>query len=253
MDADKIKDCSSFGGKEFSFPFSTPYSIQVDLMRSLYKALEEGKSGLFESPTGTGKSLSVICGALTWLRDNPLQDSDVIQQELYLRGVEEHVGQWAAKKSRSNFSYFSKSDNSKDEDEEENVKTIDSGISWLEESWKKTQEKRKQEQKKELEESLKRQEKKFEKIRAIENDPLIKLGQKRKDLSGRMNPSKKKQKTNIDELLGNTTEIVDQFLLEDEVTKPVSLSFSSDEESEEDTIQTIPVRKVDRIKIYSNF
>lgn len=37
---------------EFPFPFN-PYPIQHDFMRSLYKTLEEGKLGIFESPTGT--------------------------------------------------------------------------------------------------------------------------------------------------------------------------------------------------------
>lgn len=36
-------------------------------MKELYSCLEDGKLGLFESPTGTGKSMSLICGALTWL------------------------------------------------------------------------------------------------------------------------------------------------------------------------------------------
>ncbi|XP_077984674.1 ATP-dependent DNA helicase DDX11-like [Glandiceps talaboti] len=53
----------------FPFPFQ-PYDIQQQFMTELYKTLEQGKIGIFESPTGTGKSLSLICGALTWLRDH---------------------------------------------------------------------------------------------------------------------------------------------------------------------------------------
>uniref|UniRef100_A0A8D2LDX3 ATP-dependent DNA helicase DDX11 n=1 Tax=Varanus komodoensis TaxID=61221 RepID=A0A8D2LDX3_VARKO len=52
----------------FPFPY-IPYSIQKEFMAKLYQVLEMGKIGIFESPTGTGKSLSLICGALSWLRD----------------------------------------------------------------------------------------------------------------------------------------------------------------------------------------
>lgn len=55
--------------EEFLFPFP-PYKIQKDFMKKLYSVLEEGKFGIFESPTGTGKSLSIICGALCWLCDH---------------------------------------------------------------------------------------------------------------------------------------------------------------------------------------
>ena len=37
---------------EFPFPFK-PYGIQEEFMRELYNTLENGKIGLFESPTGT--------------------------------------------------------------------------------------------------------------------------------------------------------------------------------------------------------
>ncbi|KAG7393612.1 ATP-dependent DNA helicase chl1 [Phytophthora pseudosyringae] len=53
-------------GAFFSFPYE-PYSIQLDLMRQIWTTLERGHCGIFESPTGTGKSISLICGALTWL------------------------------------------------------------------------------------------------------------------------------------------------------------------------------------------
>ncbi|XP_020282942.1 ATP-dependent DNA helicase DDX11 [Pseudomyrmex gracilis] len=55
--------------QEFPFPFPA-YEIQKQFMKELYECLENGKLGLFESPTGTGKSLSIICGALKWLIDH---------------------------------------------------------------------------------------------------------------------------------------------------------------------------------------
>ncbi|XP_035779102.1 ATP-dependent DNA helicase DDX11-like isoform X1 [Anopheles albimanus] len=54
-------------GEEFAFPFP-PYEIQLDFMKSLYDVLQRGGIGIFESPTGTGKSLSLTCGSLTWLK-----------------------------------------------------------------------------------------------------------------------------------------------------------------------------------------
>ncbi|SMN19110.1 similar to Saccharomyces cerevisiae YPL008W CHL1 Probable DNA helicase involved in sister-chromatid cohesion and genome integrity [Maudiozyma saulgeensis] len=55
----------------FHHPY-TPYDIQVELMESLYdKTLNSNKKiALVESPTGTGKTLSLICAVVTWLRDN---------------------------------------------------------------------------------------------------------------------------------------------------------------------------------------
>jgi len=55
--------------RDFHHPY-TPYEIQKDFMNAVYACLESGKVGIFESPTGTGKSLSLICGSLTWLRDH---------------------------------------------------------------------------------------------------------------------------------------------------------------------------------------
>ncbi|KAG7522150.1 ATP-dependent DNA helicase DDX11 [Solea senegalensis] len=56
------------GRAQFPFPYQ-PYNIQEQFMQALYTALDQGKVGIFESPTGTGKSLSLICGALSWLTD----------------------------------------------------------------------------------------------------------------------------------------------------------------------------------------
>ncbi|CAO3660492.1 unnamed protein product [Umbelopsis vinacea] len=54
--------------RDFGFPF-TPYAIQEDFMKALYDVLDQGKVGIFESPTGTGKSLSLLCAFLQWLYD----------------------------------------------------------------------------------------------------------------------------------------------------------------------------------------
>ncbi|CAI5998177.1 unnamed protein product [Closterium sp. NIES-65] len=52
-----------------SFPYDKPYEIQLQLMRAVYAAVEHGQVGIMESPTGTGKTLSLICSVLQWLLD----------------------------------------------------------------------------------------------------------------------------------------------------------------------------------------
>lgn len=77
----------------FPFPFK-PYSIQDQFMRSLYSVIENRKIGIFESPTGTGKTLSLMCSALKWLTDhNELNRLDLEEQirklELEIKNIEE--------------------------------------------------------------------------------------------------------------------------------------------------------------------
>jgi len=43
-------------------------------MQQLYQTLDSGHVGLFESPTGTGKSLSLICAGLYWLKERQRKD-----------------------------------------------------------------------------------------------------------------------------------------------------------------------------------
>ena len=61
--------------KDFHHPFE-PYEIQQEFMEALYGCIEQRKVGIFESPTGTGKSLSLICASLTWLRDHKRRTFD---------------------------------------------------------------------------------------------------------------------------------------------------------------------------------
>eukprot|EP00171_Calliarthron_tuberculosum_P004415 IDg4415t1 len=60
--------------RDYGFP-GTPYPQQKQLMDALYDAMERGAVGLFESPTGTGKTLSIICAISTFLRDQRRADA----------------------------------------------------------------------------------------------------------------------------------------------------------------------------------
>ena len=55
--------------EDFAFPFQ-PYDIQVGFMQNLYKALELGKIGIFESPTGTVSTncLSLVISKVFFLK-----------------------------------------------------------------------------------------------------------------------------------------------------------------------------------------
>ena len=46
---------------EFPFPYPNPYDIQLNFMKSLYKTLELKRIGIFESPTGTVRTIRSKC------------------------------------------------------------------------------------------------------------------------------------------------------------------------------------------------
>ncbi|KAG6545059.1 hypothetical protein Mapa_013754 [Marchantia paleacea] len=59
-----------------AFPFE-PYPIQLQFMNAVYSGIQKGGVTIVESPTGTGKTLSLICSTLQWLIDQHEGSSDL--------------------------------------------------------------------------------------------------------------------------------------------------------------------------------
>eukprot|EP01022_Parablepharisma_sp_SALTPOND_P014834 TRINITY_DN205_c1_g2_i2.p1 TRINITY_DN205_c1_g2~~TRINITY_DN205_c1_g2_i2.p1 ORF type:complete len:933 (-),score=65.54 TRINITY_DN205_c1_g2_i2:2801-5524(-) len=54
-------------GIPITFPYP-PYPSQVEYMSSVVTACESAQNAMLESPTGTGKTLSLLCASLGWLK-----------------------------------------------------------------------------------------------------------------------------------------------------------------------------------------
>lgn len=63
----------------FNFPYE-PYPEQGKLMAAIHECIESSSVGCFESPTGTGKSLSAICASFYWLLQEEKRIKDKIAQ-----------------------------------------------------------------------------------------------------------------------------------------------------------------------------
>ncbi|KAK4468362.1 hypothetical protein MN116_008154 [Schistosoma mekongi] len=53
-------------GVEIDFPYQ-PYDCQLEYMTKVLLSLNQGKNAILESPTGTGKTLCLLCASLAWL------------------------------------------------------------------------------------------------------------------------------------------------------------------------------------------
>ncbi|XP_078480324.1 regulator of telomere elongation helicase 1 [Lampetra planeri] len=55
----------SLNGISVEFPFP-PYDCQTDYMKKVIECLQKKENGVLESPTGTGKTLCLLCATLAW-------------------------------------------------------------------------------------------------------------------------------------------------------------------------------------------
>ncbi|VAH03340.1 unnamed protein product [Triticum turgidum subsp. durum] len=101
------------------FPF-VPYPIQTEFMSILYSALSSGPRALalLESPTGTGKTLSIICSALQWLLDHRDAAEEFLLDE-YESDDGEGTGRQAGKRAHCGGASSSSSSESEDDEDEE--------------------------------------------------------------------------------------------------------------------------------------
>ena len=69
-------------GIEVEFPFK-PYECQLSFMRAAINAMNKGQNALLESPTGTGKTLCLLCSSVAWIRNyikkNCLDKEDLLE------------------------------------------------------------------------------------------------------------------------------------------------------------------------------
>ncbi|ALC49144.1 CG4078 [Drosophila busckii] len=72
---------SVIAGIPVHFPFE-PYEVQRAYMEKVIMCLRDGTNGVLESPTGTGKTLSLLCSSLAWIRT---RQSELQQQVLKLQ------------------------------------------------------------------------------------------------------------------------------------------------------------------------
>ncbi|KAJ6638998.1 Regulator of telomere elongation helicase 1 like [Pseudolycoriella hygida] len=71
----------NISGTSVSFPYE-PYQLQRDYMTKVIECLNNSTNGVLESPTGTGKTLSLLCSTLGWITQKKSEISKEIQSKL---------------------------------------------------------------------------------------------------------------------------------------------------------------------------
>lgn len=83
---------------KFEFPY-VPYKIQEEFMRALFSVIENRKIGIFESPTGTGKTLTLMSSSLKWLNDDKISIREDLKEKISILENEIHSLEEKHKKS----------------------------------------------------------------------------------------------------------------------------------------------------------
>eukprot|EP01028_Stygiella_incarcerata_P003268 TRINITY_DN1642_c0_g1_i1.p1 TRINITY_DN1642_c0_g1~~TRINITY_DN1642_c0_g1_i1.p1 ORF type:complete len:1278 (+),score=391.88 TRINITY_DN1642_c0_g1_i1:69-3902(+) len=98
LDVDAAEQCvRTIAGFEVHFPFQ-PYPSQFQLMTKVLKCLQNSENGLLESPTGTGKTLALLCATLAWNRRQAMESVERHLRERYEAGEDLEGTDLAGKK-----------------------------------------------------------------------------------------------------------------------------------------------------------
>jgi len=70
IDATVEKACQTFkiNELEIKFPYNYIYEPQKEYMKKVIETIKDGKNALLQSPTGTGKTMSLLCATMAWLK-----------------------------------------------------------------------------------------------------------------------------------------------------------------------------------------
>uniref|UniRef100_A0A8D8TLN7 Fanconi anemia group J protein homolog n=1 Tax=Cacopsylla melanoneura TaxID=428564 RepID=A0A8D8TLN7_9HEMI len=75
----KSKSCYEIGGVKIEFPFPfEAYPAQKSMMEKVIQGCNQAENCLLESPSGSGKTLALLCSVLAWQR----KEKELVQQQI---------------------------------------------------------------------------------------------------------------------------------------------------------------------------
>uniref|UniRef100_A0A6B2KXE1 Helicase ATP-binding domain-containing protein n=1 Tax=Arcella intermedia TaxID=1963864 RepID=A0A6B2KXE1_9EUKA len=170
-------------------------------MKELQGVLGDGKIGIFESPTGTGKSLSLICGSMHWLRK--------VETKLLPESVKPLVGSSELSKILCT------------EKKDESVARLEATMPpWIKERAKLLEERKLKRDEEEREKVIINHRKRLKRIRETESETLSSLSPHKKakfSVASKKSQSKTKEKeVNIEKNENDERFIVSEYDTDDE-------------------------------------
>eukprot|EP01022_Parablepharisma_sp_SALTPOND_P016522 TRINITY_DN2443_c0_g1_i2.p2 TRINITY_DN2443_c0_g1~~TRINITY_DN2443_c0_g1_i2.p2 ORF type:complete len:830 (-),score=117.10 TRINITY_DN2443_c0_g1_i2:1658-4147(-) len=91
--------------QEISFPY-VPYPVQIEYMDAVTKSCENRQNALLESPTGTGKTLALLCATLSWIRgkrETSVEKKNIPRRVFYMSRTHSQLSQVVKELKKTEF------------------------------------------------------------------------------------------------------------------------------------------------------